>query len=213
MKPWASPAIRPAALLLGALVLLGASVAQAQNKCRQPDGSVSFQQTPCVAPAVPVPLELHVSPAEPPSENERNRQARLLNEAELRGRIRIGLETGQAVVGMSRVELEQALGQPLRTDTLEHRGGVREQLRFRRGDRWQTVWLENGRVSAVETSLKPLAAAQAAASAVTPSVRPHCASAREIRDLEIEQSKYLNRDNAALQADLAKRLAAARACR
>ncbi|MDT9002046.1 DUF4124 domain-containing protein [Paucibacter sp. APW11] len=207
---------RLAPLALIATLLLVTGPALAQYKCKQADGAIVFQQTPCPASSSEQPLKLYVSPAQPPSPAAQSEAAARLAEAEQRGRIREGIAAGLPVVGMSRSELEQAMGLPLRINQIEQSSGLREQLSYRRGDRLFHVYLDKGQVTAVENldrsvaargALAPAAKASAAESGKT------CPSAREIRDIEIEIGKYMNRENAQLQAELNKRLLDARACR
>ncbi|MFO1253276.1 MAG: DUF4124 domain-containing protein [Inhella sp.] len=184
-----------------ALLLLASTGAQAQYQCRQPDGATRFQQTPCAAGEAETALKLPArSPAPPPPSTEARRAQ--LDELDRRVAVRKAIEAGQPLVSMSLAELDLALGRAEDVQSGQQGGAHYEHRFYSRNGRQYAVTTQNGIVTAVqERALPPTERAQP------------CASAREIRDLEIEISKIANRDNARLQVDLQRRLAEARACR
>ncbi|MBH9576939.1 DUF4124 domain-containing protein [Inhella proteolytica] len=183
-----------------ALLLLASACAQAQYQCRQPDGATRFQQTPCASGEAETALKLPARSAAPPPGTEARRAQ--LDELDRRVAVRKAIEAGQPLVSMSLAELDLALGRAEEVQSGQQVGGHYEHRFYSRNGRQYAVTTQNGVVTAVqERALPP-----------TERAKP-CASAREIRDLEIEISKIANRDNARLQADLQRRLAEARACR
>ena len=117
--------------------------------------------------------------------------------------------TGQPLVGMTRSELNRAMRSlPDKVNAAQY-GAIRnDQLIYYRDDRTIYVYTENDIVTAIQNTEggapKALSGPQTAA-------RP-CPSAREIRDIEIEMSKFANRGNDRLLTELQKQLREAREC-
>jgi len=187
----------PSALLLFVL----SSAAQAQYQCKQAQGGTRFQQTPCAAGETQTALKLPPAGAQPVAPSAEQRRAQL-DALDRRVAVRAAIEAGRPVVGMSLAELDLAMGQASELRAGQWGGDVVEERRYQRQGRQVSVTVQNGQVVAVQER-----------SAAHKNRERPCATAREIRDLEIEISKIANRDNARLQADLQGRLAEARACR
>lgn len=192
--------------LLALLILAGVSApAAAQYRCRAPDGSISFQQNPCPEGAGQQKLDLRVNapaaPAAPPDYNGP------LSELERQRKIREAISAGRPMVGMTRAELDVALGMPQRSSSGQAGPDQNDHLLYLRNGRSIHVSLKNGVVVAFDDVDPPLAASRAG------SIAKPCPSAHEIRDIEIEINKLANRDNKPLQLELNKRLLDAKACR
>ncbi|MDM4768057.1 DUF4124 domain-containing protein [Pelomonas sp. SE-A7] len=187
------------------LALAAASLpALAQYQCRLADGSLSYQQQACPSGAAQQKLELRDQrPGAPASAPD---YAGQLRELEQRRLIREAISAGRPLVGMTRAELDAALGSPLRSSQGQIGADQTEQLSYQRPGRSLHVSLRNGLVVAFDdVDRGPRSNGQQLAKA--------CASPREIRDIEIEINKLANRDNKPLQLELNKRLLDAKACR
>lgn len=194
--------MRHAIALLGLLAL--SLPAAAQYRCRAADGSLSFQQSPCPQGSSQQKLELRAdAPATPGAATDYKSQ---LNELERQRKIREAISAGRPMVSMTRTELDLAMGSPQRSSSGQVGADLTEQLLYQRGGRNIHVSLSNGIVVAFD-DVEPAPGSRAA-----PAAKP-CASAREIRDIEIEINKLANRDNQPLQLELNKRLLDAKACR
>ena len=109
------------------------------------------------------------------------------------------------MVGMTRRELDQAMGTSDKINAAQYGASYQDQLIYNRDGRTLYVYTKDGVVSSIQnTDSAPVVAA--------PLQKP-CPSPSEIRDIEIEISKIMNRDNHELQTLLHKRLLDARTCR
>lgn len=184
------------------LALAGPLPAWAQYQCSSGAGVV-YQQLPCAAgqqERLLAPGAAGTSAAPPSSGLPRSR----LQSA---GPLPSGAGAGPVSVGMTQSQVLALLGAPDRTRTVQDGAIVRSHWGFHRERRQMLVVLEDGIVRAVQAD-------EGEAPPWAPAPQPRvCASAAEVRDLEIEISKFQNRDNPFLQQDLQRRLADARACR
>lgn len=196
--------MRHATALLSFIGLLALSLpAAAQYRCRAPDGSISFQQSPCPEGHGQQKLDVRVdqpaTAATPPDYSSQ------LSELERQRKIREAITSGRPMVSMTRAELDAAMGLAVRSSSGQVGADSTDQLLYQRAGRNIYVSLRNGIVVAFDDVEPP---AQRASQAGRP-----CPSAREIRDIEIDIGKLANRDNKPLQLELNKRLLEARACR
>lgn len=200
--------------LIPSLVLcagvLAALPAAAQFKCRQPDGSTAYQQTPCAGAQSDA--RMTASPAVsaapgPGATDAEGRAAQLklkkeLADAEHRQKVRYAIETRQPMVGMTRQELDLAMGAPKNVNASQYGSSLKDQIIYERDGRTLYVYTENGIVTAIQNR-----------QAIGGAEKKTCPTAAEIRDLEIEASKFANRGDEKKQSDIARKLDKARACR
>lgn len=204
------PFSRTARLL--ALLLTAASLpALAQFKCRQADGATAYQQTPCsgsqteqrAGSPAPAPVAAPAAPADASGQAAAARVKVLAAEADRKMRIRAAIESRQPLVGMSRAELDLAMGNPDKINADQYGARSKNQLIYYRGDRTLLVYTTDGMVTAIQNR-----------DGVPSSTRKTpCPTETEIRNIEVEMSKIANRGNERLQASLASKLEKARACR
>lgn len=200
--------MRYAGLVLG--MLLASPCVLAQYKCKSADGAVAFQQTPCASHEQQERLR-KLAPSQAPEtaaeSSLRSTEAQLnqlkLLESERRLRIREAINMGRPMVGMTRVELDQSLGNPDRINAAQYGASLQDQLIYYRNGRTIYVYTKDGIVTSIQDH----------GGVIGEKVQKPCPSSREIRDIEIDISKISNRDNQRLQADLHKRLHDAKACR
>ena len=177
---------------------ISATSAQAQFKCTGADGSVSFQQTPCTTSQASERLRLPVAPVLDQGRPEYIRRA---------------ISDRKIVLGMTRAELDRVMVvQPDTVNSSVYSSGRKDQLIYRQDGRTLYVYTDNGMVSAVQDTSGPRTVAVAEQPTYTRQERT-CPSDAEIRDIEFRQSKISNRGNDQLQAELARQLGQARACR
>lgn len=187
--------------------LLAALPAAAQFKCRQPDGSTAYQQTPCAGSQ----SEQRLGSPSSPSVNTmadagaKDAQAKVkaqVAEADKRTRIRAAIEARRPTIGMTRQELELAMGRPtaLNTDTTAR--GLREQWVYQGKSQTMYVYTDGREVTSFSQRDDFAAASKKGA----------CPTPAQIRDLEIEASKFMNRGDEKKQSEIAKKLEKARAC-
>jgi hypothetical protein len=194
------------------LVLCGGVLANmpasAQFKCRQPDGSTAYQQTPCAGnqseQRIGAPASPSVNALPDPAAKEAQAKVKAqAAEADRRLRIRSAIESRRPAVGMTRQELELAMGRPTRLNTDTSTQGVREQWVYQGQNQTLYVYTDGREVTSFSQRDDFAGAAKKA----------ECPTAAQIRDLEIEASKFMNRGDERKQADIGKKLEKARACR
>jgi len=185
-------------ILAFALVFL-ALPSHAMYKCLSPDGKTTFQQTACPNSdqSARVRTTVGPSPADGRPEN-----------------IRRAVAERKIVLGMTRAELNRVMRVPPDKDNSSlYSSGRHDQLIYYQTGRTLYVYTENDVVTAVQDNEGP--PPRPSAAALERPTRPSkvCPSDAEIRSLEIDQSMIRNRNNDALQAELARQLSEARACR
>ena len=178
------------------------TLALAQVQCTDAAGHVVYQQAPCAAgqqqrilAPVPAPLTVPSTPSLAPSGSGSPR-------AGLRSvgpQPTVG-DVGPVSVGMTQSQVLAVLGPPERSRTVQDGASVYSHWGYQRESSRLVVVMERGVVRAVQ------------ADEGGPAPRA-CASAAEIREIEIDISKIQNRDNPQVQEALQRRLSDARACR
>ena len=182
------------------------TLALAQYQCADAAGGVVYQQSPCAAgqqqrilAPIAAPLTVPSTPSLTPSSGGSPR-------AGLRGvgPLPAAGDVGPVRVGMSQSQVLEVLGPPDRSRTVQDGAAVRSHWGYHRESGRTVVVLEGGVVRAVQ--------ADEGAAPWAPAPRT-CATAAEIREIEIDISKIQNRDNPLVQQELQRRLSEARACR
>lgn len=170
------------------LALLSAPLAcAAQYKCVQPDGKTAFQQLPCAEGSSSKKLEVGSTAAAPAGGETRKSHWG-------------AIARGAPEVGMSRRELDAAMGQPDKTTQGQKGSDTEEELAYNRGGYTHTVTLRNGVVTSVQRKAEETKTAEPKKDGPQ---RMPCPTAAHIRDLEYEATKIANRDNVALRNHIA----------
>lgn len=171
-------------------------------RCQQDNGRTSYQDTPCATGTQKkVDNPASAAPASTPSSPAPDFKPQLA-ELERKRLIREAISTGVPMVSMTRAELNEAMGSPDKLNSNQNGATSQDQLIYYRQGRTSYVHIKNGVVTSIQYT-------QGA-----PSTQPRksCPSEYEIRRIEIDISKFYNRDNRALQAELRKRLSDAKGC-
>ena len=141
-------------IVIGLLLAVACTQAAAVNKCTGPDGKVVFQDAPCEGKGETVKV-WSSGPSSPSGSGPDDALQRARRQAEIdgihqRADIRAAIERGEPMVGMTRSQLEQALGAPDLVNADNDGGVVREQIIFERpGQAWY-VYTENGVVTSIQ---------------------------------------------------------------
>ena len=180
--------------LIVAIMLAASLPTYAQYKCVQTNGSVSFQQTPCASQEKSERINIRTHPL--PDTTERPIE------------IRQALAARRAVVGMTRAELERAMGRPNKVNLAQYGSEMKDQLIYYTTDRTIYVYTHNYVVTAIQNT----AGGEPKVYTAPEVQRKRCPSSSEIWELEIEISKLQNRGNQALQVELHKQLREAKSC-
>ena len=157
-----------------AAVLIAASPAWAINKCTGADGKVVFQDAPCAGFGEKV----DVKPASgygnaAATKDAQARLQKLKGDNDMAEAIR----THVPMVGMTRAQLEQAMGLATQVNADNYNGTQREQVIYERADATWYVYTRNGVVESIQHRPgPPLGRHQ------TPRRAGPCPSAHEIRN-------------------------------
>jgi len=181
-----------------AAIALCASQAIAINKCKAPDGRVTFQEIPCSDSDHATTMMLALPPpgsSLPPNAGSAGQQAAA--EADSRIAIRAAINERRPAIGMNLGELEQALGQPQRVNTSTTSHGMREQRVYDSGDPEWHVYVVAGRVTSYQSSWNG-------------KKKVVCPSALEIRNVETSASSLTLND--AQRRQFARQLNEMRSC-
>jgi Domain of unknown function (DUF4124) len=189
-----------------ALVLLASAPAHAMYKCTGIDGKASFQDVPCAsgvkvetirAIAGPAPASASSSDRVPPGATDWKKANA---EVDARLEIQRAIEQGRAVRGMTRAQLDSAMGPPLRVNTGDYASGSTEQRIYeQRGLTWY-VYTNTDVVTSVQT--------QQSVSSAT-SAKP-CPGAFEIRAEEVSANSIAVGD--AERAERQRRISKMKEC-
>lgn len=134
------------------LCVLG-SPALAVNKCVSADGRTVFQDAPCSAGRGE---KVNIRPAMGSSAGgARPANEKLQAEIEAinrRAEIRAAIERREPMVGMTREELQQALGSPHRANLADYNGVPHDQLIYERGGRTLYVYVNGNVVRSIQNT-------------------------------------------------------------
>lgn len=185
------------------LLIILAFPATAQNKCKQSDGTTVYQQAACANSTKQESLRVFAAPPEEVASSARPNFRAQINELDRKQAIRDAIAAGRPMVTMTREELQLAMGSPDKLNAAQYGSRTHDQLIYYRNGRTLFVYTENGVVSSIQNT----------EGTATATRQRQCPTATQIRDIEIEQSKLANRDDAELQSNLAARLLDAKSCR
>jgi hypothetical protein len=187
-------------LASGFVLLAWCTVAAAQFKCTQGDGSVTFQQTPCANGQATEKLRLP-----PPSQAEQAAAERPMA-------IRQALAARRAAIGMTEHELLQAMGEPDKINLAQYGANSDNQLIYYRDGRTLYVYVRNGIVTSMQNvDGNPIRWREEVQQATRRPAK-QCPTANQIRDIEVAISALPNRDNKPLQVELHRQLNEAKNC-
>ena len=185
--------------LLAICLLVSAESAEAQFKCKKPDGSIGFQDRPC--------------PNDTTSERVRITSTNTLGPAAERpDHIRRAIAEGKPAVGMTLAELERAIGKPEKVNAAQYGKDFKNQLIYYTESRTLYVYTTDGIVTAIQNSeggrpVQPVPISPSRTSG------KRCPTASDIRSIEIELSKISNQDKQHVLVELHRQLGEARTCK
>ena len=167
--------IKPQPLVLAALALLCSPAWAQVYKCPDASGRTVMQQTPCAGGQ-----QMTVRPASGHAEQAKTQTAqerlqKLKDDNEMAAAIR----RREPLVGMTRKQLDQAMGPPTKVNANNYGGVQQEQNIYERPDATWYVYTRSGVVESIQHRPgAPIGQVQ----------RPPCPTAREIRDAELSAS-------------------------
>ncbi len=168
-------------------------------RCKQPDGRIAYQDTPC-ASGEQKKLAKPVGVPEPAADAPPQRSYVPYTQFDRKRSIQKAIANGTPETTMTRAELDAAMGRPDSEEFGPYDGTWYDILVYEVPDRTYIVFLQNGVVVAVQESREPVPA------------KP-CPTEFEKKRLEQEMNAPQNRGNKEYQKDLRKRLADAKSCK
>lgn len=162
-----------ASLTAAALVLAVVPV-WAINKCKGPDGKVSFQDAPCAGQGEKMqvrPASGHANPAAQADAQARTDKIKSDNA------MAEAIRTHKPLVGMTAAQLQESMGTPTRVNASNYNGVPHDQVIYERPDETWYVYTRNGRVEAFQHTPAINGTARAPSGP--------CPTAHEIRSAEI----------------------------
>ncbi len=188
--------------LICALACVVSLPAWAVYKCRDPGGNTVFQDTPCAdgggslkigaPPSFGTADDSGLQPGPRfEAQNARHREA-----------INAGIVAGEPVIGMTRAQLDLAMGPPTTVNGGNYSGERRDQIIYRRSGGTVYVYTENGFVTAIQDRPETMP---------TRRVTRQCPSSLEIRNVETSLSSISLRTGE--RDRLSRQLEVMKACR
>ena len=177
--------------------------ASAAFKCTAADGKVSFQDAPCEsgkAQSLNIKASAGATPAQQPNAAAATSAA---PSPANRSAITSAILAGKPAIGMTRAELERAMGAPNRVNAANYAGILKDQLIYERAGETWFIYTENGIVTAMQN--QPTIAST---SSDKPSV--NCPTPLEIRNMETSASSNTIPD--AVRVELHRQIRDAKRC-
>ncbi len=168
------------AAITAALMVLSAAPAWAVNKCTGPDGKVQFQDAPCAGKGETITVRPASGHANASSAESAARTRAEIAGIESRSQTNAAIARGEPLVGMTRAELDQAMGAPTRVNADNYQGVQKDQIIYERPRATWMVYAEAGKVSSIQH--RP---AINAASSAPPVL---CPTPFEIRNMQVSAS-------------------------
>jgi len=189
--------------LLAAALLALAAPAWAMNKCTGPDGKVSFQDAPCESAHKAENYDPHPASGRADAQAAQKAQAsldKMKNDSEMNAAI----ARGEPLIGMTRAQLDQAMGAPTKINADNIEGVRHDQIIYERPDATWYVYTTDGVVKSIQHNPgAPIGGGKR-------QTAQRCPTAHEIRDAEISAGSIKLSDEEKVQRQ--KEIAAMRAC-
>lgn len=183
-----------------AAIALAVSPAWAINKCTQPDGSVVFQDAPCAGgKGEAIVVRPASGNAQAGSAESTARVKQQIARIESDSQVTAAIELGEPLVGMTRAELDRAMGPPTKVNANNYGGRLNDQIIYERRDQSWYVYTDNDVVTSIQH--RPAAINR---------VKVRCPGPMEIRSMETSASSIRLSDGERIQRR--KEIAEARKC-
>lgn len=172
------------------------------NKCAV-DGKTVYQDAPCAGAGT----SMNLPKSSPPTPAQTAKAQEDINKLKHENAIAEGIRTNKPVIGMTRSQLDQAMGLPNAVNAGNYSGTLKDQLVYYKPNATWYVYTTNGVVESIQAS----AAMPQAGPSQTGERLARCPTSLEIRNVEITADN-LNITAVDRRAIL-KRVADMRACK
>lgn len=178
----------------------------AVNKCAAPGGGFVFQDMPCTGKGEAVSVRPGSGHADAKTDEAVVKSKKFVADVNWRSKVQEAISLGVPLVGMTRVELNQAMGAPTKVNADNYSGVLRDQIIYRQSSQTWYVYTEGGVVTSIQHSPE-----NNKAEAVDSLGRKLvCPSPYEIRDMETSASSI--RLSEAERVERLKQIGEARKC-
>ncbi len=183
------------------VAIVGAAPSWAVNKCTGADGAVVFQDAPCAGKGEKLTVRPGSGHANASSAASAARTKTEIADIEWRSKVDAAIARGEPLLGMTRTELDKAMGMPTQVNADNYAGKLKDQIIYDRLRQSWYVYTEDGIVTAIQH--RP-----GATQAKTTNVR--CPTSHEIRSMETSASSITLSEAERVQRR--KEIAEARKC-
>ena len=153
--------------------------AMAQFKC-DVGGKATYQDMPCADKGGAIKLMPGSGHADAVATTDAVAKGRkLVADTDWRGKVNSAIARGTPLVGMTRAELDQAMGAPTKVNASNYSGVLKDQIIYRQAQQTWYVYTEQGVVVSIQNTPETNAAAASKAPCLSPYV---------IRDMETSAS-------------------------
>lgn len=186
-------------LILIALCAINAP-AMAQFKC-DVGGKATYQDMPCASKGETIKLTPGSGHADASTGDAVAKSKKMVADTNWRSKVNEAIATGKPLVGMTRAELDQAMGAPTKINAANYAGVLKDQIIYRQPSQTWYVYTEQGVVVTVQNAQE----ANTAAASKAP-----CLSPFTIREMETSASSITLGE--AARAERLKKIAEAKKC-
>jgi hypothetical protein len=162
-----------------ATVALAVSPAWAVNKCTGPDGQITFQDAPCAGKGEALTVRPASGHANESSAASAARTRADIAAIEWRSQTAGAIARGEPLVGMTRAELDQAMGTPTLVNANNYAGVQQDQVIYERPGVTWLVYTKAGKVTDIQK--RPSINASSGPSVL-------CPTPFEIRNMQVSAS-------------------------
>lgn len=174
--------------------------AMTQFKC-DVGGKASYQDMPCADKGAAIKLTPGSGHADVGTGDAVAKSKKMVADTNWRSKVNEAIATGKPLVGMTRAELDQAMGAPTKVNAANYAGVLKDQLIYRQPAQTWYVYTEQGVVVTIQNAQE--------ANNVAASKAP-CLSPFTIREMETSASSV--RLGETERADRLKKIAEAKKC-
>ena len=186
---------------IGLIALLAINTpAMAQFKC-DVGGKATYQDMPCADKGGAIKLTPSGGHADAGTVDAVAKSKKMVEDTNWRSKVNEAIATGKPLVGMTRAELDQAMGAPTKVNAANYAGILKDQIIYRQPSQTWYVYTEQGVVVTIQNAQE--------ANTVAASKAP-CLSPFTIREMETSASSITLGETA--RAERLKKIAEAKKC-
>lgn len=174
--------------------------AMAQFKC-DVGGKSTYQDMPCASKGESIKLTPGSGHADASTVDAVAKNKKMVADTNWRGKVNEAIATGKPLVGMTRAELDQAMGAPTKVNAANYAGVLKDQIIYRQPSQTWYVYTVQGLVESIQNTPESNGAVASKAP---------CLSPFAIRDMETSASSIRLGD--AERAERLKQIAEAKKC-